>query len=120
MAINSILTSVKKLLGLSEDNTSFDEDILLHINTAIGTLRQLGVDPINDEFVVETKDDTFEDYLGEEKSKLFQSVRLYLYYKTRLGFDPPTSANLLESLKESIKEIECRLTYQIDAMNKEV
>lgn len=119
MTMDSILTSVKKLLGLSEDNTSFDEDILMHINSAIFTLRQIGINAIDDEFMVESKSETFEDYLGD-KTNLFQSVRLYLYYKTRLGFDPPTSATVMASIEDSIKEIECRLTYQIDAMNKEV
>jgi hypothetical protein len=113
---DSILTSVKKLLGLSEDDDSFDQDILIHINSAIFTLQQLGIGP-DEIFEVTSKDETFEDYLGE-KTKQYQSVRLYLYYKTRLGFDPPTSATVTDSLNANVAELEQRLMYQVKADKK--
>lgn len=108
---NSILSSVKKLLGLTEDNTEFDIDIIMNINSAITILNQIGVGP-NEGFVVTSKEDTYEDWLGDMKN--LQSVKLYLYYKTRLSFDPPTQGSLIETLKEEIRELECRLNYQVD------
>lgn len=110
--IDSILTSVKKMLGLSEENEEFDLDIMMAINGAIVILTQLGVGP-KDGFIVTSKEDTYNDWLGEMTSGL-QLVKIYLFYKTRLSFDPPTQSSVLETYKEMIREIECRLNYQVD------
>lgn len=107
----SILTSVKKLLGILEDSTEFDTDIIININAAISTLYQLGVGKLG--FVLESKDDTYEDLL-EELTPMFQSVKMYLYYKTRLGFDPPTTQALLSMTEKSIQELEWRIGVQLD------
>lgn len=109
---DSILTSVKKLLGINEECEEFDADILMNINAAIETLRQIGIGPENG-FIVYTKDQVYEDYLGEDKL-VVNSVKMYLYYKTRLGFDPPTNSSVLEQLKEAIKETEWRLNVQAE------
>lgn len=109
---DSILTSVKKMLGLTEENEEFDLDIIMTINGAIVVLTQLGVGP-KEGFIVASKEDTYEDWLGEMTSGL-QLVKLYLFYKTRLSFDPPTQSSVLESYKEMIRETECRLNYQVD------
>lgn len=111
---NSILTSVKKLLGLAEENEEFDQDIIMNINSAILPLTQIGVGP-KEGFIVTSKDDTYESWLGDMTH--FQSVKMYLYYRTRLSFDPPTQTSVLECIKESIREIECRLSYQVDPPN---
>lgn len=108
---DSILTSVKKLLGLTEENEEFDLDIMMNINGAISILTQIGVGPSTG-FFISSKNDTYEDWLGD--MKLFQNVKMYLYYKTRLGFDPPTSASVIEVLKDQIMEAECRLSYLVD------
>ena len=43
--MDSILTSIKKLLGMDADYTAFDTDVIIHINTALAILCQLGVGP---------------------------------------------------------------------------
>lgn len=108
---DSILSSVKKLLGLSPDNEVFDVDIMMCINNAITILTQIGVGPIEG-FVVTGKEDTYEDWLGDLTN--LQNVKMYLYYRTRLAFDPPSHGSLMEALKEQIRETECRLSYQVD------
>lgn len=105
----SILTSIKKMLGLMEENEEFDLDIIMNINGAISTLIQLGIEP-HSGFIVTSKSDTYEDWLGEMTSSL-QSIKLYLFYKTKISFDPPTQPSILESYKELIKETEYRLLY---------
>lgn len=108
----SILTSVKKLLGIEETCEEFDIDIELNINAAIFTLRQLGIGP-NTSFMVTSKSTTYADYLGED-SNLIPQVKMYLYYKTKLGFDPPSSATVMECMKQMIAEAEWRLLQDAD------
>lgn len=109
---DSILNSVKKLLGLDPSVKDFDLDIMLNINAAMSTLRQIGVGP-EEGYMITSENETFEDYLGED-SKETNQVKMYLFYKTRLGFDPPTSSVLLECIKEMIRETEWRLNLQVD------
>lgn len=109
----SILDSVKKLLGILPEMKEFDLDILMHINSAISILSQIGVEPLNG-FVVLSEEDTYEDYLGEKSQQLGPHVSLYLMYRTKLGFDPPQSSIVTECIKEAIRELECRLSYMVD------
>lgn len=116
--MESILTSVKSLLGLSEEFVEFDEQIMMHINSAIFTLAQIGVGPISI-FKVTGKEDTFEDYLGDDLPK-FPGVSTYLYYRTRLGFDPPTNSFMIEQIKNEIAELEWRMQVEKEIPLKEV
>lgn len=112
--IDSILNSVKKLLGINPEEKDFDVDVLIQINSAISTLRQLGVGPSGG-YTVSSEDDTFFSFLGEDVNEtIINQVRLYLYLKVRLGFDPPTSSFVMECLKETIRECEWRLSVEID------
>lgn len=115
MGSESILTEIKKLLGITEENRAFDLDICIQINGAIATLRQIGVGP-NEGYTVTSKDDTFADYLGEEFKETAQ-VKLYLFYKTKLGFSPPQSSIAVELIKEMAREIEWRLNVAVDPEN---
>lgn len=109
---DSILNSVKKLLGIEPDFTEFDIDVMMNINAAIMTLKQLGVGP-SDGYTVTSAEDTYEDFLGEDNEETPQ-VKMYLFYKTRLGFDPPQSSVVTEAIKEMIRETEWRLNIQVD------
>ena len=109
----SILVSIKKMLGIAEDFTEFDDTIIVFINSAIQSLHQLGVgDSVP--FMVTGKDDTYFDYLGKNES-WFPMIKSYLYYKTRLGFDPPSQTSLLNSMTEQVKELEFRIQVQAEA-----
>lgn len=110
---DSILNSVKKLLGYEPEYKEFDPDILININAAISSLRQMGIGP-KCGFVVMSEDDTYEDYLGFQFLEVPQ-VKLYLFYKTKLGFDTPQSSYLVEQYRKEIQEIEWRLTQQADS-----
>lgn len=114
---DSILNSVKKLLGYPVDGTEFDTDILLNINAAIGTLTQLGVGPENG-YVVMNADQTYGDFLGED-AEMFPQVQMFLYLKTKLVFDSSTmSAAMIEIFKEQTKEAEFRLQVTADWIRK--
>ena len=106
-SMDSILTSIKKLLGITEEYTHFDSDIIMHINSVFMILAQLGVGPSGG-FSIDDETATWTDFLGDDIDKL-SAVKSYIYMKVRLVFDPPTGSALLDSMKESIKEYEWRL-----------
>ena len=113
--MESILQSIKKLLGPTEDYSHFDNDIILHINSAFATLHQLGVGP-EEGFVIQGAEETWQDYLGDEK--LLEFVKTYIYMKVRLLFDPPTIGAVMEALKEAIRETEWRITVVADEIRE--
>lgn len=104
---NSILNSTKRFIGgISENDTSFDVEIIAHINTVIATLRQMGVGP-EEGYSITDASNTWDDYLGN--SKILDSVKTYIGLKTRMIFDPPTSSAVGEAIKANIAELEWRL-----------
>ena len=107
----SILLSIKKMLGMTADYTHFDPDIIMHINTMLMNLHQMGVGPV-DGFDIEDDGATWDDYL-EDMSKL-HAVKTYIYCKVRLVFDPPQSSAHIEVLKQTAAECEWRLNVAVD------
>lgn len=111
MEENSILISIKKLLGIDKDYVQFDQDIIININSALMSLMQLGVGPQSG-FKIRGEEETWNDFIGERID--FESVKTYIYLKVRLTFDPPQSSYLIENIKEQLKEIEWRLNFQAE------
>ena len=109
--MESILVSIKKLIGLTEEYTQYDTDIIIHINSVFSILHQLGVGPVNG-FVIRDKSTTWTDYIGDEV--LLESVKTYMYLKVRLIFDPPQSSTHIETIKQEIAELEWRLNVYAD------
>lgn len=109
--MESILTSIKKMLGIQEEYAHFDADIIFHINSALMTLTQLGVGP-TEGFFVTTDEQTWGDYLGE--SKRFEAVKSYIYLRVKLLFDPPANGTLVEAMNKQIAEFEWRLNTQAE------
>ena len=108
---DSIFNSVKKVVGLLGDDDSFDEDILLHINSVVSTLRQLGLS-IPADFYVRDDVQTWQDLLGEFRG--LDLVKSYMTMKVRLMFDPPSSSFGLKSMEEMVKEYEWRINVLTD------
>ena len=102
----SILTSVKKVLGLDDDYTTFDPDIIMFINSAFSTLNQLGLGP-DTGFSITDKDTTWDAFIGTDDR--LNSVKIYVYLKVRSMFDPPQTQYLVEAMKQQIQELEWRL-----------
>jgi len=109
--IPSILTSIKKLLGLEEDNIQFDPDITIHINTAFMVLNQLGLGPETGFFITD-KTQVWAELVADRKD--IEAVKSYVYLKVKMIFDPPTMSFVLDAMKRSIDEMESRLLYQIE------
>lgn len=106
---HSILNNVKKILGIEADYTSFDADILIHINSVFSTLNQLGIGP-TDGYMIEDDTATWDAFIGDD-SRLNQ-VKSYVSLRVRLLFDPPQTSFLIESMKAQIEQMEWRLNVQ--------
>ena len=110
--MESILTSIKKLLGIAEEYEHFDNDIIMHINSVFMILTQLGVGPSKG-FMITDSSASWDDFLPEGGEKL-QAVKTYMYMKVRLMFDPPTSSAVMESMNRTVSELEWRLNVAVD------
>lgn len=104
---DSILKSTKKVLGVDPSYAAFDLDILMHINASFGVLYDLGIGPV-DGFVVSDENATWTQLALP--AHMLNMVRSYVYLKTRLLFDPPSTSFHLEALKEQIAQFEWRLS----------
>lgn len=104
--MDSILTSIKKLLGIAADYTYFDDDIVIHINSAFSTLAQLGIGPRNG-FSISGSSETWNQFIDDP---LVNSAKSYVYISVKLLFDPPTSSAVIDSYNKRLEEIAWRLS----------
>lgn len=111
--MESILTSIKKLLGIEEDYTHFDSDIVMHINSVFMILTQLGLGP-DEGFVIEDDSTNWDEFV-KDPIKL-QAVKSYMYLKVRLLFDPPSNSTHMDAINRSISELEWRLKVDAEMM----
>ena len=111
---NSILTSIKKLLGITESCTDFDTDIIMHINTVLMTLNQLGIG--TEGFQIEDKNAVWSEFIESDK---LAATKSYVHLRVKLLFDPPLNSAIIESIKESIRELEWRLNVRVESENDE-
>lgn len=107
----SILTSIKKRLGIPELVTDFDEDVIMDINAVLSILRQIGIGP-TEAYSITGSSETWSDYVSDTST--IQLVKTYIYLKVRLMFDPPQSSVLTDAINQNIKELESRLNYESD------
>lgn len=103
---DSVLTSVKKMLGIIEEYEDFDSDLIMHINSVFSILTQLDVGPSKG-FMIEDKNTTWNDFVSDESKMML--VKSYTFLKVKLLFDPPLSSAVLECYKKQIDEYEWRL-----------
>lgn len=110
--MESILTSIKKLLGLTEEYEHFDPEIVMHINSVFMDLRQIGVGP-EEGFFIEDETSVWTDFVPEIGK--IEAVKSYMYLRVRLLFDPPANSSLLESMNRQIEKFEWRLNIAADS-----
>lgn len=116
--MESILTSIKKLLGIEEDDKYFDTDIIMHINSVFMILTQLGVGP-SEGFRIEDDLTTWDEYLGSDSTE-FESVKSYIFMKVKLLFDTSTTSSaVIEAMNRMISELEWRLNANAESKQTE-
>lgn len=103
--MESILNSIKEKLGMLDDYTQFDNEIIMDINSAFFILNNLGVGP-DDPFAISSAEDVWTDFIDDGKEEL---VKSYIALRVRLLFDPPANSFLVDSINKQISEFEFRL-----------
>ena len=111
MEMESILASIKKMVGITKEDTHFDADIIMHINSVFMILNQLGVGP-SECFTIEDDVATWKDFIPNGQN--IELVKSYMNLKVRMLFDPPTSSTVMQSMNQAISEFEWRLNVAVD------
>lgn len=109
--MESILTSIKKLLGITEEYTHFDTDIIIHINSVFSVLTQLGGGP-SVGFFIKDSSSVWSDFVADNTQIEF--IKSYMYLKVKLLFDPPLSSAVIEAMNRTISELEWRIMVAVD------
>lgn len=111
--IESILETIKRMLAIPEGVDNFDAEIIPLINLAINTLFQLGLGPAGTSFRITGSDETWDDYIGDDAR--LEMVKDYIYMKVKILWDSQSmSGAVIEVYKDQIKELESRVSYQIE------
>ena len=108
---DSILLSVKKMLGIPPEYEQFDPEIIIHINSVFSILTQLGVGS-DEGFSIKDSTASWSDYIPEGKA--VEDIKTYVYLKVRLIFDPPQSSAAIEPMKQLAREFEWRINVGVD------
>lgn len=113
--MESILTSIKKLLGIEEECEHFDSEIIPHINTVLDDLTQMGVGP-SEGYAIEDKTSTWIDFLSKGKSdQKMERVKTYTYLRVQLLFDPPESSAHISVIERQIEKLEWRMSVAAES-----
>ena len=112
---DSILKTIRKMIGgilIGDDEEGpFDLDLIIHINSVLQTLNQLGCGV--EDFEITGLGETWAEFLGTSFPNL-NMVKSYVALKVRLMFDPPTSSTLLQAMKDQVDELEWRINCKVD------
>ena len=115
--MESILDSIKKLLGIDESYTQFDSDIIMHINTVFLNMTQLGVGP-EEGFFIEDNGAVWSEFVDIDNNVQMNAVKTYVYLKVKLLFDPPLSSSVIQSMNNMISELEWRLNVAAETTDE--
>ena len=109
--MESILETIKTLLGGNIYGDEFDDELVININSVLSILTQLGVGPKTG-YVITGESETWTDYIGDRQD--IEMIKTYIYMKVRLIFDPPTNSFLADSIKNFCSEFEWRLNVEME------
>lgn len=110
---DSILATIKKMLGLDVNYTPFDQDIIVLINGVFMTLHQLGIGPA-DGFSIEDYSSRWSEFLTNPIN--LRAAQEYVYMKVRMVFDPPGNSFVMDALKQQCQELEWRMNVQAESV----
>ena len=111
----SILTSIKKMLGIVQEYTEFDSVVIIHINSVLSILNQLGVGP-SEGLIIKDDKTTWSSLINDDNT--LESVKSYVYVKTKILFDPPNSSIVMDAMNRTINELECRINIAVETKKK--
>ena len=104
--LDSVLSSTKQMLGINVEDDSFDVNVIMAINAALTILFDLGLTEVEDQVIIDDET-TWDELLGGRTD--IEYVKIYIFKKVKLIFDPPTSSAAIEAMQRSISELEWRI-----------
>jgi hypothetical protein len=107
--MDSILGSIKKMLGIGVDDTNFDHELILHINGALNIVNQLGVGP-SEGFLITDVTQNWQSFIGTRTD--LEIIKTDIFLRVRLMFDPPQNSFLVSAIQKQIEEYDWRITVQ--------
>lgn len=113
--MESILTSIKKMLGIAEAYEQFDSDLIIHINSVLAILTQIGVGS-SAGFSITDKNDLWADFVAADPK--LDMIKTYVFYKVKLIFDPPLSSSAIDAMTRIISELEGRIFIVVDPVEE--
>lgn len=113
--MSSILTSTKEAIGIMEECTDFDSQIIMHINSVFMALNQIGVGPSNG-FIITDSDAVWSDFVSDDNQIRLDAIQSYMALRVRMLFDPPNGSTIMESYNNQIKELEWRINVAAETI----
>lgn len=104
--MDSILNTIKKMLGIDSEYTQFDTDIIILINSAFSNLAQIGIVPYEG-YKITSSSNTWDEVIGNNIN--YENLKNYIYLKTRVIFNPPSTSFALQAIQDEAKELEWRI-----------
>lgn len=112
--VDSVLETVRDAVGLEKDDTSFDTELIIYINGAIGELNQAGV---GNEITVLDDATKWEELVvndsGSVSMKLVGLAIMYVFLNVKIHFDPP-QVNTQNVMKDAMNQAIWRLAVAWD------
>lgn len=110
---DSILTNIKEMLGILDSDTSFDRELISHINAAISTLTDIAIGPA-DGYVIEDKSNSWNEL--SNSIDIVTAAKQYIYSYVKLLFDPPANSFVCDALSKNKDELYWRLYIKADGV----
>lgn len=107
---DSILLSVKKILLIADEDTGFDDQIIMYTNSVFDILTQLGVGP-KEGYAISGNTEIWSDYLGD--NKLLNLVKTYIPLKVKLMWDN-NNGTVNNAISDIVAEKEWRINVMVD------
>lgn len=108
--MDSILISIKKMLGLEEDYSPFDQEIIMNINSAISILSTKGIG--NPGFIITDESQLWHEYIPDIEN--YEMVKTCIYLRVKSTFDPPSNSFVMDAMTKQIEEQEFYLRALLD------
>lgn len=111
---DSILSTIKDMVGIAKEDDSFDNDLIININSALSVLWQIGM-PFAGSYSIKNNSDTWGS-MFEGNEPLIDMSKEYMYMRVRIVFDPPSNSYVMDSIKNRISELEWRIRIQLEGV----
>lgn len=107
---SSILKTIRPCVGIPNDYSVFDTELIADINSVFAVLHQLGVGA--SPFKITGEDETWDSYMAPSDN--LEEIKTYMRDRVKLMFDPPMNSFLVDVIQKRIAEFEWRINSEVD------